>query len=102
MKVTGSLQEKNGIYQMIVRVPDINGNLKQKSKSTRIKVKGKNKRETTANKHKADLMLAEWMEKLSQTESYGADKDLIEAIEEWLAEKKKQLRPHSYESYRTT
>ena len=28
MKVTGSLQEKNGIYQMIVRVPDINGNLK--------------------------------------------------------------------------
>ena len=31
MKVTGSLQEKNGIYQMIVRVPDINGNLKQKS-----------------------------------------------------------------------
>ena len=48
MKVTGSLQEKNGIYQMIVRVPDINGNLKQKSKSTRIKVKGKNKRETTA------------------------------------------------------
>ena len=32
MKVTGSLQEKNGIYQMIVRVPDINGNLKQKSK----------------------------------------------------------------------
>ena len=36
---------------MIVRVPDINGNLKQKSKSTRIKIQGKNKRETTANKH---------------------------------------------------
>lgn len=102
MKVTGSLQEKNGIYQMIVRVPDINGNLKQKSKSTRIKVKGKNKREMTANKHKADLMLAEWMETLSQTESYGADKDLIEAIEEWLAVKEKQLRPNSYESYLNT
>ncbi len=29
MKVTGSLQEKNGIYQMIVRVPDINGNFKR-------------------------------------------------------------------------
>ena len=102
MKVTGSLQEKNGIYQMIVRVPDINGNLKQKSKSTRIKVKGKNKREMTANKHKADLMLAEWMETLSQTESYGADKDLIEAIEDWLAMKKKQIRPNSYESYLNT
>ena len=102
MKVTGSLQEKNGIYQMIVRVPDINGNLKQKSKSTRIKIQGKNKRETTANKHKADLMLAEWMETLSQTESYGADKDLIEAIEDWLAMKKKQIRPNSYESYLNT
>ena len=102
MKVTGSLQEKNGIYQMIVRVPDINGNLKQKSKSTRIKIQGKNKRETTANKHKADLMLAGWMETLSQTESYGADKDLIEAIEDWLAMKKKQIRPNSYESYLNT
>ena len=99
MKVTGSLQEKNGIYQMAVRVPDINGNMKQKSKSTRIKVKGKNQRETRSNKQKADRMLAEWLETLSRSESYGADKDLIESIEDWLAIKKKQLRPDSYESY---
>ena len=99
MKVTGSLQEKNGIYQMTVRVPDINGNMKQKSKSTRIKVKGKNQRETRSNKQKADRMLAEWLETLSRSESYGADKDLIESIEDWLAIKKKQLRPDSYESY---
>ena len=39
MKVTGKIQEKNGIYQMTARVPDINGNLKQKSKSTKIKVR---------------------------------------------------------------
>lgn len=100
MKVTGSLQEKNGIYQMTVRVPDINGNMKQKSKSTKIKVKGKNQRETNANKHKADRMLAEWLETLSRSESYGADKDLIEAIEDWMAMKKKRLRPDSYEAYR--
>ena len=99
MKVTGSLQEKNGIYQMTVRVPDINGNMKQKSKSTRIKVKGKNQRETRSNKQKADRMLAEWLDTLSRSESYGADKDLIESIEDWLAMKKKQLRPDSYESY---
>lgn len=54
MKVSGSLREKNGIYQMTVRVPDINGVLKQKSKSTKIKVKGANQRETRSNKIKAD------------------------------------------------
>ena len=100
MKVTGSLQVKNGIYQMTVRVPDINGNLKQKSKSTRIKAQGKNQRETRSNKLKADRMLAEWLDTLSRAESYGADKDFITAIEDWLAVKKKQLRPDSYEAYR--
>lgn len=100
MKVTGSLQVKNGIYQMTVRVPDINGNLKQKSKSTRIKAQGKNQRETRSNKLKADRMLAEWLDTLSRSESYGADKDFITAIEDWLAVKKKQIRPDSYESYR--
>ncbi len=100
MKVTGSLQEKNGIYQMTVRVPDINGNLKQKSKSTKIKVQGKNQRETRANKQKADRMLAEWLDTLSKSDSYGADKDLIAAIEDWMAMKKKRLRPDTYEAYR--
>jgi integrase len=99
MKVTGSLQEKNGIFQMVVRVPDINGNQKQKSKSTKIKAKGKNQRETRSNKQKADRMLAEWLDTLSRAESYGADKDLIASIEDWLAMKKKQLRADSYEAY---
>lgn len=100
MKVTGSLQVKNGIYQMTVRVPDIYGNMKQKSKSTKIKVQGKTQRETRSNKLKADRMLAEWLDTLSRAESYGADKDFITAIEDWLAVKKKQLRPDSYEAYR--
>lgn len=99
MKVTGSLQEKNGIYHMTIRVPDINGVLKQKSKSTKIKVKGANQRETRANKIKADRMLAQWLETLSTSESYGGDRDFIMAIEEWLAEKKRTIRPASYESY---
>ena len=100
MKVTGSLQEKNGVYQMTVRVPDINGNLKQKSKSTKIKVKGKNQRETRSNKQKAERMLVEWLDTLSKMDSYGADKDLIAALEDWMAMKKKRIRADSYESYR--
>ena len=99
MKVTGSLRVKNGIYQMAVRIPDINGNIKQKSKSTGIKATGKGQRETHSNKLKADRMLAEWMETLSMSEDYGADKDLIESIENWLASKKAELRPDTYENY---
>ena len=91
MKVTGSLYEKNGIYQMIVRVPDSNGMYKQKSKSTKIKVKARNQRESRSNQLKAERMLAEWLDKLSVSESYGGDKDLIAAIEDWLAQKKKTL-----------
>ena len=102
MKVTGSLQEKNGIYQMVVRVPDRSGTCKQKFKSTRIKVKGKNQRESRSNRLKAERMLAEWLDTLSKTEYYGGDKNLIEAIEDWLAQKKKTLRPDSYEAYRNT
>lgn len=99
MKVTGSLQEKNGIYQMVVRVPDINGSLIQKSKSTKIRSDAKSKREAKANKIKAECMLAEWLETLSRTECYGAGKDLIAAIEDWLAMKRKTIRQDSYESY---
>lgn len=99
MKVTGSLREKNGIYQMAVRVPDINGTFIQKSKSTKIKVEGKNQRETRANKQKADRMLAEWLETLSHMDSYGSDMNLLEAIEDWLAMKKRTLRPDTYEAY---
>ena len=99
MRVTGSLQEKNGVYQMVVRVPDLYGANKQKSKSTKVKVKGKNHRESTANKHKAELMLAEWMDELSRLECFGSDRDLIAAIEDWLKQKKKAVREDTFESY---
>ena len=99
MKVTGSLQEKNGVYQMVVRVPDVFGTFRQKSKTTKIKVKGRNQRESIMNKHQADLMLAEWMDDLSHSECYGGNKGLIPAIEEWLTQKKKSVRPDTYESY---
>lgn len=99
MKVTGSLHEKNGVYQMIVRIPDINGNIRQKWKSTKIQVAGKTQRESRSNKQKAELMLAEWLDELSQEEGYGADRDLLKSIEDWLAMKKSRLRPNTYDNY---
>lgn len=36
MKITGSLQIKNGTYYAVLRVPDISGKIKQTWKSTGI------------------------------------------------------------------
>lgn len=99
MRVTGSLQEKNGIFQMVVRFKDSNGKTKQKSKSTGIRVKGKNSRETRSNKLNADRMLAEYVSELARYSSYGGDKDLLTCIEDWLERKKMQIRADTYESY---
>lgn len=98
-KVTGSLQERFGTYQMLVRIPDIYGKYKQKSKSTGIKVEGKNQRETRSNRLAADQMLSEWIESLEHSGGVSADRDLIQAIEDYLEEKKKTLRQDTYESY---
>ena len=71
-RVTGSLQERNGIYQMIVRIPDVFGIYKQKSKSTKIRVNGKNARETHTNRLMAEKMLSDWIVLLETTGCSGS------------------------------
>ena len=101
MKVTGSLQEKRGIYQMMLRVEESPGRMKQRMKSTGIRAQGKNQRETRANKLAADRMLAEYISEI-QNGSPTSDKLLLEAIEIWLEKKRKTLRTDTYESYLCT
>ena len=98
-RVTGSLQERNGIYQMIVRIPDVFGIYKQKSKSTKIRVNGKNARETHTNRQMAEKMLSDWIVLLETTGCSGSKRELIPAIEEWLEGKKKTIRQDTYEAY---
>ena len=43
-KVSGHLEEKRGIYQMVLNWTDINGNRQRKSVSTGLKIKGNKKR----------------------------------------------------------
>lgn len=100
MKVTGSLYVKNGIYQMMVRVPDKNGKTKQISKTTGVKVEGKNQREARANKLLADRTLANYISSLEAQDHYSGDVLLTVAIETWLEKKKKTLRQDTYEAYR--
>lgn len=100
MKVTGSLQIRKGTYYMMVRVPDQNGNQKQKLKTTSIKVVGKNQRESRQNKLQANKMLSCWIEELSVEKVPVSDKLFIFCIEDWLERKKRRVRLDTYEAYR--
>ena len=57
MHITGSLRDKRGIYQMVVRIPTDDGGWIQKSKSTQIRVTGKTDRETRKNLLNAQMRL---------------------------------------------
>ena len=99
MNITGSLQNRNGTYYMMVRIPMEDGSLVQKSKTTKIKVVGKNQREARHNQLEAEKLLAKWSEELSHNVGLANQKPLIAAIEEWLARKKRSVRQDTYESY---
>lgn len=99
MNVTGSLQNRKGIYYMMVRVPDENGVYKQKSKSTKIKVEGVNKRETKQNRSQAERSLSDWIREFETGRAVIDDRLLIFCIEEWLERKKRRVRLDTYEAY---
>ena len=99
MNITGSLQNRNGIYYMMVRIPMDDGTYTQKAKTTKIKVAGKNQRESRRNKMEAEKMLARWTDELSKNVGLANQKPLIAAMDEWLERKKRSLRQDSYEAY---
>lgn len=88
MNITGSLQNRNGTYYMMVRIPKEDGGCTQKAKTTKIKIEGKNQRESRHNQLAAEKMLAQWIEELTNNFSLSNHKLLIVAIEEWLERKK--------------
>lgn len=99
MKVTGSLQEKRGIYQMMARVTDEAGNVHQKQKSTKIRSEGRNSRETRANRLAAERMLVTYLHELS-LDSGAFDPLFLTKLEQWLEKKRKGLRKDTSEAYR--
>ena len=99
MNITGSLQIRNGIYYMMVRIPNEDGSTTQKAKTTKIKAEGKTQRESRRNRMEAEKMLAQWSAELSKNFGFANRKLLIAAIDEWLERKKRNLRLDSYEAY---
>ena len=105
-RVTGSIQNKNnkGIYHMMVRIKAPDGTIKNKSKSTGIKV-GRTKREDEIARREANSMLTNWIEELeAEAEAEEESKNnhrIMQAIDDWLEWKKNYdgLRTNSYQGY---
>lgn len=93
MKVTGSLQPKRGILQMMTRITYDDGTVKQKQKSTGL-------RDTRTNMTKAHKMLTDYIRELE--EGGKPDEMLLEAMTAWLEHKRHELRPNTYEAYKWT
>lgn len=93
-KVSGHLEEKRGIYQMVLNWTDINGNRQRKSVSTGLKIKG--------NKKRAEDMLREARkEHQSIVESMPSVGELLFAdfMEQWLDVIKPEIKLTTFGGY---
>ena len=101
MNITGSLQNRNGIWYMMVRVPDENNIIKQKAKTTKIRVEGQTKRETQQHRKDAQRMLDTWIKDLETGRAATNERLFIFCIDEWLDRKKRRVRLTTYEAYQS-
>jgi integrase len=90
---TGSLQIKSGTYYAVIRVPDENGNEKQKWISTGIK--------STANsKRQANQKFREIISSYDQSKTtYSKEILFVDWLHTWLEQKQNELRANTYECY---
>ena len=90
--VAGHLQEKNGIYYMVLSFPGMDGKRKTKWISTKLPVKG--------NKKKAEQMLLETRQSFEPIEKQIEDKSLFsDYMLQWLEIIKPTIATTTYASY---
>ena len=91
--LTGSLQEKRGIYQCVLNLKDENGRRKAKWISTGLSVKG--------NKRKAEKMLQDIIIKYSSFDLFGKEKQIkfTDYAEKWLENKKGTVEQCTWDGY---
>ena len=91
MAITGSLQEKNGRYHLVLNVPTLDGKTKQKWESTGLPVRG--------NKKQAAKILTERLAQLNKYKVPYYKITVAEYFKEWLKQIEKEARPNTYRSY---
>ena len=90
--VAGHLQEKNGIYYMVLSYPSANGKRKNKWISTKLPVKG--------NKKKAEKMLSEIRQTFVPVEKpMDAEINFSDYMLQWLQIIKPTVATTTYASY---
>ena len=99
MKVTGSLQEKKNHYYMVLRVPDVNGIMRQKYISTGIKAEGSTKKETRENRRKAEVLLESTLNDYRKKAAATSEASLMYALQVWMEKKRLDIRLDTYEAY---
>ena len=91
--ITGSLYEKNGIWQMCISYYDENGKRRRKSQSTKLTVKGNKKQ---AQKILDNLISEYRKDKIRLT---GSDITMDQFMIEWLEDIQYKVRDNTYVIY---
>lgn len=89
--VTGSIQIKNGKYQVVLNLEDENGKRKQKWISTGLPVRG--------NKKAAEAFLHDELSKWNRHSGVVSNMLVADYFEHWLGTIKDEVRPNTYRGY---
>lgn len=91
MAITGSIQQKNGRYHMVINMPTENGKTKPKWISTGLTIRG--------NKKQAQKMLEDKLSELNKYNIPYCKLTVADYFKSWLPLVEKEVRPNTYRSY---
>lgn len=91
MAITGSIQEKNGRYHMVINMPTVSGKTKPKWETTGLQIRG--------NKKQAEKMLNERLAELNKYNLPYHKITVSQYFSEWLQKIEREVRPNTYRSY---
>ena len=91
MAITGSIQQKNGRYHMVINMPMENGKTKPKWISTGLKIIG--------NKKQAQKMLEDKLSELNEYNLPYNELTVADYFKSWLSSIQNEVRQNTYRSY---
>ena len=100
--VTGTLQEKNGKFYLVLRIPDSTGKLHQKWVSTGLPVQGNQRRAKQLLAAKLVELQADYDRRSRQAGWAVAEVGEVpfdEVVRRWMTRKRAEVAPSTYEGY---
>lgn len=100
--VTGTLQEKNGKFYLVLRIPDSTGKLHQKWVSTGLPVQGNQRRARQLLDAKLVELQADYDRRSRQAGWAVAEVGEVpfnEVVRRWMTRKRSEVAPSTFEGY---